>query len=53
MANNTAYTPSGMGGLTRFNEEYETKFPLKPVHVIAFIVLIIVFRIGLSVFLGK
>ena len=41
--------PGGFGGLTRYNEEYESKFNLKPVHVIAFILMIIVFRIFLGV----
>jgi preprotein translocase subunit Sec61beta len=40
--------PSGMGGLVRFKESYKTKFSLKPVHVIIFIVLILVFRIALN-----
>jgi len=42
--------PSGFGGLTRFKEEYASRFNLKPTHVIIFIILIIVFRIGLSMF---
>ncbi len=40
----------GFGGLTSFNEEYESRFNLKPIHVIAFIILIIVFRIFLGVY---
>ena len=42
--------PAGFGGLTRFKEEYESKFKLKPTHVIAFVILIVLFRIGLSIF---
>lgn len=44
--------PGGFGGLMRYSEEYESKFPLKPVYVIAFVVLIIGFRVGLSMFLN-
>jgi preprotein translocase subunit Sec61beta len=43
--------PSGMSGLMRFKEEYVSKFMLKPIHVIAFIVAIIVFRIILPLVL--
>lgn len=44
--------PAGFGGLMRFKEEYDSKFNLKPIHVIAFIVLIIAFRVGLGIFYG-
>ncbi len=43
--------PGGFGGLTRFSEEYESKINLKPIHVMGFIILIIVFRIGLGLFI--
>lgn len=42
--------PAGFGGLMRFSEEYESKFNLKPTHVILFIILIIAFRIFLGMF---
>lgn len=42
--------PSGMGGLVKFKEEYESKFNLKPVHIIIFVILIVVFRIALGIF---
>ncbi len=51
MAENKVNMPSGFGGLMRFKDEYESKFSLKPTHVIGFIILIIVFRILLGVFL--
>ena len=41
--------PAGFGGLTRFKEEYDSKFNLKPTHVILFVVLIIAFRFLLGV----
>lgn len=44
--------PAGFGGLMRFDEEYSSMFNLKPTHVIAFIILIIGFRIFLGMFLG-
>jgi len=40
--------PSGTGGLLKFKEEYASKINLKPIHVIAFIILIVVFRIILE-----
>ena len=50
MAENRIHIPSGYGGLMRFEEEYESKIMLKPVHVVSFIVLILAFRIFLGVF---
>lgn len=53
MAENTGFSlPSGFGGLVSYKEEYESKFMLKPAHVVAFIILIVAFRIGLGFFLG-
>jgi len=50
MADNKIQMPGSFGGLMRYDEEYATKIQLKPIHVIAFIILIIAFRIGLSLF---
>jgi preprotein translocase subunit Sec61beta len=50
MADSGLNMPSGMGGLTRFKEEYQSKFNLKPTHVIAFVVSLVVFRIVLQIF---
>ncbi len=44
---NSVNMPGVFGGLTRFNEEYDSQFMLKPSQVIGFIVLIILFRIAL------
>lgn len=52
MADNRVHMPSGFGGLMRYDEEYESKLQLKPIHVIAFVILIIAFRVGLSLFLN-
>ena len=43
-------TPSGFGGLMRYNEEYPSKFKLTPTHVVAFIIAIVIFVIGLNIF---
>jgi len=42
--------PSGFGGLVSYKEEYASKFMLKPAHVIGFIILITLFRLGLPYF---
>lgn len=42
--------PAGFGGLMRFSEEYSSVFSLKPTYIIAFIILIIGFRIFLGMF---
>jgi len=39
--------PGGFGGLMRYSEEYESKFMLKPGHIIAFVGLIVVLRFAL------
>ena len=48
MANTGINLPSGFGGLMRYNEEYHTKFSLKPVHVIGLLIFIVLLRIGLG-----
>ncbi|MDP3991888.1 MAG: preprotein translocase subunit Sec61beta [Nanoarchaeota archaeon] len=50
MADNRINMPAGFGGLMRFDEEYESKIMLKPTHVIAFVILILAFRIFLGAF---
>jgi preprotein translocase subunit Sec61beta len=42
--------PGGMGGLMRYDEEYKSKFMLKPEYVIIFLILIAAFVIGLKWF---
>jgi len=44
--------PGGMGGLMRYDEEYDTKLKLSPTHVIIFIVLIVLFVLGLKLFMS-
>ena len=43
--------PSGFGGLVRFNEEYDSRFKFGPGAVIAMVVAVIAFVVGLRVFL--
>ncbi|MEM4259330.1 MAG: preprotein translocase subunit Sec61beta [Candidatus Pacearchaeota archaeon] len=50
MANDKISMPGSMGGLMRYDEEYKSKFMLSPVHVIAFIILIVIFVIVLKIF---
>ena len=50
MANQGISTPSGFGGLMRYNEEYSSKFKFKPTHVIAFVILVIIFVTALKIF---
>ena len=42
--------PGGFGGLMRYNEEYDSRLKFKPSHVIAFIILIALFVVGLKIF---
>jgi preprotein translocase subunit Sec61beta len=51
MADDNINMPSGFGGLVRFKEEYESKFNLKPIHVVLFVILIVAFRIVLPFFI--
>jgi hypothetical protein len=50
MAENVLNLPSGIGGLTRFKDTTKSKLDLKPSQVIAFIILIVMFRISLNFF---
>ena len=42
--------PSGMGGLTRYFDEFQSKIQLKPSHVVILIVLFIAIELGLKMF---
>ncbi len=44
---NKIQMPGGFGGLMRYSDEYESKFNLKPTHILIFILLIIGIRIAL------
>ena len=49
-SDNLINMPSGIGGLTRFNQNPDSKFTLTPTHVIGLIVAIIMLRISLGYF---
>jgi len=42
MADNPISTPSGMGGLMRFSDEYKSKLQISPEQVIILIVAVII-----------
>jgi len=46
---NRIHVPAGFGGLVRFDEEFKSKIMMEPAHIIAFVILIIVFRIFLKI----
>ena len=46
------HMPGGMGGLMRYDEEYQSRFMIKPTHVMGFVIFIIVLVIGMKMFLG-
>ncbi len=50
---NKMYMPGPFGGIMRYDEEYQSRFLLKPEHVIIFVVAIIVFVAGLWMFWPK
>ena len=42
--------PSGMGGLTRYFDEFQSRFQIKPAYIVLMILLFIAFEIGLRAF---
>lgn len=50
MAKDLINLPVSGGGLMRYNEEYKSRFMLKPEHVIIFVILVIVFVFSLKFF---
>jgi preprotein translocase subunit Sec61beta len=42
--------PGSFGGLMRYDEEYKSRFMLSPYHVIAFIIIVMLFVLGLKLF---
>jgi len=50
MADNKMQMPGVFGGLMRYDEEYESKFKISPTHVIGFVIAIILFVLGLKMF---
>ena len=50
MAENKINMPGGFGGLMRYDDEYHSKFMLSPAQVVGFVILIILFVLGLKLF---
>lgn len=42
--------PSGFGGLVMFREEYDSKLQMSPTHVVAGVIITIVFVLLLKIF---
>lgn len=45
---NRIHMPGVFGGLMRYDEEFTSRFMISPTHVIAFVVVIILFVLGLK-----
>lgn len=43
---------AGFGGLTRFNEEYNSKFKFGPGVVVGMMIVVIALTVGLHIFYG-
>ena len=51
MANdNRVHMPGVFGGLMRYDSEYRSKFSFAPSHVVGFIVVVVLFVLGLKIF---
>ncbi len=50
MGQNKVSMPSGMGGLTRYFDEYKSKIRIKPGHIIVMCVVVIVIMAFLYVY---
>ncbi len=46
---NKVSMPGVFGGLVRYDEEYKSRFMLSPAHVLAFIVVIVVFVVVMKI----
>ena len=51
MAQQSMQMPGVFGGLMRYDEEYQSKFMLSPVHVVGFVIAIIILVVALKIFL--
>jgi len=52
MAGEGVSMPAGFGGLMRYKEEYDSKFKFGPGAVVAMIIFVIAFTVGLRLFYG-
>jgi len=47
---NKLQMPGVFGGLMRYDDEYGSRFMISPYHVIAYVVVILIFVIGMKIF---
>lgn len=50
MAKEKVSMPSGGGGITRYFDDYKSKFAIKPGHVLFFIIVVVIFQIILHLY---
>ena len=50
MADNKINMPGVFGGLTRYDEEFASKFMISPVAAVGFIIFIVLFVLALKIF---
>jgi len=50
MADNRINVPSGFGGIVKYGEDSGSKFKLKPAHVAALIIAVVLFVTALKIF---
>ena len=50
MADERITLPSSQGGLVRYFNEYKSKIRIKPIHVVALAVTVIIFELLLKIF---
>jgi len=50
MADDRIHMPGSFGGIMRYDEEYESRFKVTPTQVVAVIVIVILFVLGLNMF---
>lgn len=50
VGDNKIHMPGGFGGITRYDEEYESRFKISPAQAIGFIVAVALFVVALKIF---
>ncbi|MEK6818810.1 MAG: preprotein translocase subunit Sec61beta [Nanoarchaeota archaeon] len=50
MAENKIHLPGGFGGITRYDEEYQSRFRITPTQVVGFIIAVIIVVLALKLF---
>lgn len=44
------HMPGSFGGLTRYNEEYKSRFTISPEQVVIFLILVLIFVLAMKLF---